>query len=156
MLPPGPAPERLASIDGQDMCHPANSSTSGGASTGLDSCVGLYIRTAKLVRGLLVMMSILWLSAGASSSSSSAASLDQDSSDDYPEIGMGTCRDSAGEGRLIFMFALARDPSHKSSSRYPTIGRSEASDARTPNNGMIQNLNLDSNVVRLQTIMESI
>jgi hypothetical protein len=29
------------------------------------------------------------------------------------------------------------EPSHNSSSRYPIIGRSEASDARTPNNAMI-------------------
>jgi hypothetical protein len=54
------------------------------------------------------------------------------------------------------MVALAGAPSHNSSSRYPTIGRSEASDARTSNDGMIQNLNLDFNVVWLQTIMESI
>jgi hypothetical protein len=54
------------------------------------------------------------------------------------------------------MVASAEDPSHNSSSRYPTIGRSEAFDARTPNNGMIQNLNLDFSTGRLQTIMESI
>jgi hypothetical protein len=54
------------------------------------------------------------------------------------------------------MVALAGAPSHNSSSRYPTIERSEASDARTSNDGMIRNLNLDFNVVWLQTIMESI
>jgi hypothetical protein len=47
-------------------------------------------------------------------------------------------------------------PSHNSCSRYPTIERSEMSDAQTPNNGMIQNLNSNFNAVRLQTIMESI
>jgi hypothetical protein len=47
-------------------------------------------------------------------------------------------------------------PRLESLSRYPTIGRSEASDARTPNDGMIQNLNLDFNAICLQTIMESI
>jgi hypothetical protein len=54
------------------------------------------------------------------------------------------------------MVAPTRAPLHNSSSKYPTIGRSKASDARTPNDGMIQNLNLDFNVMRLQTIMESI
>jgi hypothetical protein len=46
-------------------------------------------------------------------------------------------------------------PCH-SSSGYPTIGRSEASDARTPSSGLIQNLNPDFNVVRVQAIMETI
>jgi hypothetical protein len=54
------------------------------------------------------------------------------------------------------MVALNGDPSHNSSSRYPTIERSEASDVQTPNDGMIQNLNPDFNAIRLQTIMESI
>jgi hypothetical protein len=84
------------------------------------------------------------------------ASPDQDSSDDYLEIRISACGDSVGEGRLIFMVAPNVDPSYNSSSRYPTIMRSEASDARTPNEGMIQNLNSDFNDIRLQTIMESI
>jgi hypothetical protein len=54
------------------------------------------------------------------------------------------------------MVAPAGAPSHNSYSRYPTIMRSETSDARMPNNEMIRNLNLDFNVMRLQTIMESI
>jgi hypothetical protein len=54
------------------------------------------------------------------------------------------------------MVALAGGPSHNSSSRYPTIGRSEASDAQTPNDGMIQNLNLYFNTIRFQIIIESI
>jgi hypothetical protein len=89
-------------------------------------------------------------------SSSLVASPDQDSSDDYPEIRISVCGDSVREGRLIFMEALNEDLSHNSSSRYPTIRRSEASDVRMPNAGMIQNLNLDFNVMRLQTIMEMI
>jgi hypothetical protein len=52
--------------------------------------------------------------------------------------------------------ASARAPSHNSSSRYPTIGRSEVSDVQTSNDGMIQNLNPDFNAMRLQTIMVSI
>jgi hypothetical protein len=60
------------------------------------------------------------------------------------------------EGRLIVMVAPVGGPSHDNSSRYPTIGRSEVFDARTPNNRMIQNLNLDFNAILLLTIMESI
>jgi hypothetical protein len=101
-------------------------------------------------------MSIIQQLAGASSSSSSAASPDQDSSYDYPEIDINACEDSIGEGHLIFMVAPNGDSSHNSSSRYPTIRRSEAYNARTPNDGMIQNLNLDFNAIQLQTIMESI
>jgi hypothetical protein len=96
MLPPGPAPEHIAPTHGQDQCRPATSSTPGGACAGLDSCARLYTHTTKLVRGISVVMSILRPSAGASSSSSSAVSLDQDSSDDYPEIGINTYRGSTG------------------------------------------------------------
>jgi hypothetical protein len=60
------------------------------------------------------------------------------------------------EGRLIVMVASAREPSHNNSSWYPTIGRSQASGARTSDEGMIRNLNPDFNVIWLQTIMESI
>jgi hypothetical protein len=60
------------------------------------------------------------------------------------------------EGPLIFMVAPNGDPSYNNSSRYSIIGRSEVSDTRTPKDRMIQNLNLDFNVIRLQTIMESI
>jgi hypothetical protein len=35
------------------------------------------------------------------------------------------------------MVVLSGDQSHNSSSRYPTIGRSEASDARTPSGGLV-------------------
>jgi hypothetical protein len=138
MLPLGPAPERLVLAHGQAPCSQIDLSTSGSACTSLDPFAGRYIHTAKLVQGIPLVTSILRQSARASSSSSSAASPDQDSSDDYPEIEMGTCGDSASEGHLIFMVAPNGDPSHHSSSRYPTVGRSEASDARTPNTGMIQ------------------
>jgi hypothetical protein len=100
--------------------------------------------------------SILHTSVGASSSSSSAATPDQDSVDDYPEIGESTCGDPTEEGHLIVMVAPAGGPSQNNSSKYPTIKRLEASDARTPNDEIIWNLNSDFNVIRLQTIMESI
>jgi hypothetical protein len=99
---------------------------------------------------------ILRSCAGASSSSSSALSSDQGSSKDYPEIGVSTCRSSADVSRLIYMVAPNEDQPRHSSNRYLTIGRSEASDAQTPSTGLIQNLNPDFNVVRVQAIMETI
>jgi hypothetical protein len=122
----------------------------------LDPFAGIYICTTKIIQGIPVVTSTLRPLAGASSSSSSVASPDQDSSDDYLEIGVSVYADSTGESHLIFMVAPNRDPSHNSSSSYSTIGRSEASDTQTPNDEMIQNLNPDFNAIRLQTIMESI
>jgi hypothetical protein len=144
------------SVYGQAPCLPTISSTSGEACSGLDPLAGPYIRTARFIWGIPIEASILQPSVGASSSSSSAASPDQDSADDYLEIGASTYWDSTEEGRLIIMVAPAGALSNNSSNRYPTIGRSEASDAQMPNDGMIRNLNLDLNAVRLQTIMESI
>jgi hypothetical protein len=137
MLPPRPAPERRASADGQAPWSLTTSSTSGGACSGLDHFARLYFRTVEIVQGIPVVTSTLWSLAGASNSSSSVASPDPDSSDDYPEIGINACGDSAGEGHLIFMVALNGNLSHNSSSRHPTIGRSEASDARMSNDRMI-------------------
>jgi hypothetical protein len=120
MLPPGLAPE-----------HPtlAPSSTSADAYSGLDHFAGLYIHTAMLIRGIPIMTSILQQFAEASSSSSSASSLGRDSSDDYPEIGASARGNSIEDDRLILMVAPNGDPSRNRSSGYPTIGRSEASDA---------------------------
>jgi hypothetical protein len=50
----------------------------------------------------------------------------------------------------------ARGNSQNSSSKYPTIGESKASDARTPSSNVVWNQNADFNAMRLQTIMESI
>jgi hypothetical protein len=63
------------------------------------------------------MAFILQPLAGALSSSSSTVSPDQDLVDDYLEIRVSTYEDFAGEGRLIFMVATAREPSHNSSNR---------------------------------------
>jgi hypothetical protein len=81
---------------------------------------------------------------------------DQDFTDDYPKIGGNVCWNPSEEGRLIIMVAPARAPSQNSSNQYPTIGRLEVSDARTPDDRFVQNLNLDFNTVRLHTILESI
>jgi hypothetical protein len=121
MLPLGEATE-----------HTTPSSASSGTQTDSDFFDGLYIHTTKLVRGIPVMMTILRPCVGASSLSSSALSSDQGSSEHYPEIGVSTCGSSADISRLIFMVAPNEDQPRHSSSGYPTIGRSEASDARTP------------------------
>jgi hypothetical protein len=156
MLPPGLAPERLMPIYGQTPYLSTISSTSGDAYSGLDPYAGPYICTTISMRETPNGASILQPSTGATSSCSSAASPDQDLADDYPETRGSTCWDTTEEGHLIITVAPAGAPSHNSSSRYRTIRRSEASDSQTPNDGMIQNLNPNFNVVHLQTIMESI
>jgi hypothetical protein len=145
MLPPGEVTE-----------HTAPSSASSGTQVDSDFFDGLYICTAKLVRGILVVMTILRPCAEASSSSSSAMSSDQGSSEDYPEIRVSTCGSSTDISRLIFMVAPNEDQPYHSSSGYPTIAKSEALDARTPSTGLIRSLNPDFNVVRVQAIMETI
>jgi hypothetical protein len=149
MLSLGPALERLALIYGQAPCFSGISYTIGGVCSGLDPYGGQHIHTIKLVQGIPIVTSILQPSVGASSSSSSTATPDQDSADDYPEIRESTRGNPTEEGRLIVMVALVGGPSQNSFSRYPTIGRSEVFDARTPNDEMIRNLNPYFNTIRL-------
>jgi hypothetical protein len=59
MMPLEAMPECLAPKHGQASCSLANSSISGGAYSGVDPWAGLYIRTAKLVQSIPVVMSIL-------------------------------------------------------------------------------------------------
>jgi hypothetical protein len=145
MLPPGEATE-----------HTAPSSASSETQADPDLFDRPYIRTVKLVRGIPVVTTILRPCARASSSSSSALSSDQGSSKNYPKIGVSTCGSSVDISRLICMVAPNEDQPRHSSSGYPTIGRSEASDAQTPSIGLIQNLNPDFNAIRVQAIMETI
>jgi hypothetical protein len=121
MLPPGEVTE-----------HTAPSTASSGTQADSDFFDESYIHMVKLVRGIPVVTTILRPCAGASSSSSSALSSDQGSSEDYPKIGVNTCRSSADISCLICMVAPNEDQPRHSSSGYPTIGRFEASDARTP------------------------
>jgi hypothetical protein len=130
--------------------------SSGGTCSGSDPFTGLYIRTAKLVQGILIMMSILWPIVGVSSSSSSASSPDRDSSSDYPEIRASAYGNSVKDGCLILMVTPNRDRACNSSSGYPTIGRSEATDAQTPSAGLVRNLNPEFNAIRVQAIMVTI
>jgi hypothetical protein len=147
MLPPGTAPEHPA---------PAPLSTSGGTCSGSDPFTGLYIRTAKLVWGIPIATFTLRPFVGALSSSSSASSPDRDSSNDYPEIRASACGNSAEDDRLILMVAPDGDQARNSSSGYPTTGRSDVTDAQTPSAGLVRNLNLDFNAIRVQAIMETI
>jgi hypothetical protein len=87
---------------------------------------------------------------------SSRATLDRDSIEDYPEIRGSGYLNPAIETRCISMVGPARVNSQNSSNKYPTIRGSKTCDARTPSNRVIRNLNLDFNILRLQTIMESI
>jgi hypothetical protein len=146
MLPPGPAPEHLA----------LTSSASSSSCSSSDPCAGIYICAGKIVRGVSVMTSILQPMVGASSSSTSVSPSDPNSSDDYLKIGASACREPAKGGCLICMVALNGDGSLNSSSRYPTIGRSEASDAWTLSGSLVWNLNPDFNTVRVQAIRETI
>jgi hypothetical protein len=145
MLPPGEATEHIA---------PSSASSETQAESDLFN--GPYIRTVKLIRGISVVTTILRPCVGAANSSPSALSSDQGSSKNYPEIEVSSCGSPADVSRLICMVAPNEYQPHHSSSGYPTIGRSEASDARTTSTGLIQNLNPDFNVVRVQAIMETI
>jgi hypothetical protein len=120
MLSPGPMLE-------QPILAP--SSTSGGACSELDPFAGLYIRTAKLVQSISIVTSILRLFTRASSSSLSAAFPGRDSSNDYLEIEVSACENSTEDDRLILMVAPNKNQSHNNFSGYPTLGRSETSDA---------------------------
>jgi hypothetical protein len=147
MLPSGPAPEHPT---------PAPSSTSASACSGLDPFAGLYIRIVKLIWDIPIVTSTLRTFTGAPSLSSSASFPRRDSSDDYPEIGAIACGNSAKNNRLILMVAPNGGRSRNSCSGYPTIRRSETSDAQTPSAGLVRNLNPDFNAVRDQAIMENI
>jgi hypothetical protein len=121
----------------------------GRSCSGSDPCAGSYIWTANIIWGIPIVTSILRPLAGASSSSTLTSTPDPDSSDDYPEIVASACGEPTEGGHLICMVALNGDRSNNTSSRHPTIGRSEVSDARTPSGGLVQNLNLDFNAVRV-------
>jgi hypothetical protein len=152
----GPAPKHPASVYGKASYYPADPSTSGGAYSGLNPYVVSYYLSAMTSLGCPIGKTILQPLAGASSSSSSGARPDRDSLEDYPEIGDNACWNLAIEACRINMVGSARGNSHKISSKYPTIGGSATSDARTPNNNIVQNLNPDFNTMRLQTILELI
>jgi hypothetical protein len=113
---------------------------------------GPYYLAAMTSQGIPIGATISHPFAG-TLSSSSGVSPDRDSTEDYLEIEGSYYWNSTLEGHLISM--VATTPTGNNSSRYPTIGRSEA-DARTLDNRLVQDLNPNFNAMRLQTIMESI
>jgi hypothetical protein len=147
LLPPGPAPGHLA---------PMSSSASGRSCVGPSHCAGSYIRTAKIIWGIPVVMSTLRPLVGASGSFILASTPNSYLADDYPEIGARACGEPMKDDHFIYMVVPNDDRLSNTSSRYATIRRLEASDARTLTSGLAQNLNPDFNAVRVQTIMETI
>jgi hypothetical protein len=97
MLPPWPAPGHLA---------PTSLLVLGRFCTGPGRCTESYIRTAKIIWGIPVVTSTLWLLVGASA-----------------------CGEPTKDGRFIYMVAPNGDRSSNTSSRYPTIGRPKTSNA---------------------------
>jgi hypothetical protein len=73
------------------------------------------------------------------------ASPDRDSSEEYPEIRGSIYLNPPVEDRRINMVAPTGAPSQNSSSRYPTIRGFVASEAQTPSNRLVWNLNPDIN-----------
>jgi hypothetical protein len=118
MLSLGPAPGHLASM---------SSSASGRSCAGPGRCAGSYIRTAKIICGIPVVTSTLRSLVGASDSFTLASTPDSDLANDYPEIGASACGEPMKDGHFIYIVALNSDRSSNTSSRYPTIGRSETS-----------------------------
>jgi hypothetical protein len=88
-------------------------------------------------------------SAGMLSPTSSGASTNRDSAKDYPKIGGSIYWNPVVEARRISMVGLGRAYSYNSSIKYLTIRGSTTSDAWTPSNQVVQNLNLDFNTIRL-------
>jgi hypothetical protein len=127
MLPPRPAPGHLV---------PMSSSASDRSCAGPGHCAGSYICTAKIIQCIPIMTSTLRPLVRASGSSISTSAPDLDSVDDYREIGASACGEPAQDGRFIYMVAPNGDQTSNTSNRYPTIRRSEASDARTPSGGL--------------------
>jgi hypothetical protein len=98
-----------------------------GACSGLNPYAGLYTLAAMKSWGDPIGVPIFQPSAGTSNSTSSGASIDQDSNEDYHEIGDNVYWNPAIEAHRISMVGPSRAASCNSSSRYPTIRGSEAS-----------------------------
>jgi hypothetical protein len=159
LLTQGPTPSQHEPIYGEAPYYPADpstTSTSDGICSGFNPYAGSYYLATMMLQGHLIGAPIFQSSAGTSSSTSSGASTDRDSIEDYPEIRGSIYWNSTIEAHRISMVGPTKASSQNSSSRYPTIRGSEASDGRTSSNRVVRNLNLSFNTVQLQTIMESI
>jgi hypothetical protein len=122
LLTQGPVPRHHAPVYGQAPYLLADPSTSNEGRSGLNPHVGPYYLSAMMSQEYPIRKTILQLSAGASSSSSSRATLDWDSTEDYPKIGDSACWNPAIKAQCISMVGPARSNSQNSSSKYPTIG----------------------------------
>jgi hypothetical protein len=138
LLTRGPTPRHHVPVYGTAPYHPADPSTSVGACSGLNPHAGQYYLSVMTSQGHQIGKTIFQTSTGTSSSSSSGATPDWHSIEDYPEIRDSAYWNPAIEARRISMAGLARGNSQNNSSRYI----SEESDARTPSNKLVQNLNL--------------
>jgi hypothetical protein len=156
LLTQGSTPKHHVPVYGKAPYYPVNPSTSGGACSCLNPHAEPYNFSAMTSQEFLIGTPIFQPSAGTMSSSSLEVSHDRDSTEDYPKIGGSVCWNPIVESRRINMVTLEGVQSQNSSSRYPTIRGSEASDAWTPSYRLVQNLNPDFNVMWLQTIMEPI
>jgi hypothetical protein len=149
LLTRGPASKHPAPVYRQAPYLLADPSTSGEARSGLNPHAWPYYLSAMTSQGRPIGKTILQPSAGASCSSSLVETSDRDSVEDYPEIGGSSCWKPAIEAHRINMVFPARGNSQNSSSKYPTIGGSEASNARNPSSNIVQNLYPDFNTMRL-------
>jgi hypothetical protein len=156
LLTQGLTPRHPTLVYGKPSYLPGNPSTSGGACSDLNPYAGSYYLSAKTSQGCPIRKTILQPSAGASSFSSSGETSYRDSAKDYPEIRDNACWNPTIKAYRINMVGLAMGDSQNSSSKHPTIGGSESSNARTPSSNIVRNLNSNFNTVRLQIIMESI
>jgi hypothetical protein len=159
LLTQNPEPTHLSSVYRNApyyLVDPSTSSTLGGAYSSLNPWARSHYLSSMMSQEYPTRTSIFQPSAGTSSSSSSGASPDRDSIEDYPEIGDSVYWNSTIEAHRISMVGPVRVTSHNSSSRYPTIRGSKASNAQTPSTRIVRNLNSDFNTMRLQTIIESI
>jgi hypothetical protein len=144
LLARGPAPSHHKPIYGEAPYYPAEPRATlapGGARSGLNPYVGLYTSTAITSWGHPIGVPASWSSIETVSSTS---------------LGTSTSRKPAAEAHRISMVGPDRAASHNNSNKYTTIKGSKVFDAWTPSNRVVRNLNPDFNIVRLQTIKESI
>jgi hypothetical protein len=138
------------------LTDPSTLSTSSGTHSGLSSYAGSYYLSPMMSQEYLIGTPIFQPSVGTLSSSSLRVFANRDFIKDYPEIRGSVYWNPVIESCRISMVVTTSAPSHNSSSRYPSIRGFEVFDARTLSNMIVQNLNSNFNIIRLQTIIESI
>jgi hypothetical protein len=116
---------------------PSIASASGGDHSCLNPYAGSYAPTTMTSWGHPIGVPVSWAPAETSSPTSSSTSTGRDSIEDYPEIMGSVYGNPTIETRHINMVGPTRAPSHNSTSRYPTIKRSKASNAWTPRNRVV-------------------